>query len=275
MKLHLDKEVFKQFVNKISIETNITMDILEKDYYVCCILQELSKKQEELQAYFKGGTAIYKILDTMNRFSEDIDLTVKVNEELSNTQKKKLFERTAFDYDVKGLILNKEKSIKYGKSETAFYNYANDDEKKILRENFEVEPIKMKIIKLERMFIDKVFAAEFYYIREQYTDASKHIYDLCVLISNDKIEKLFNNEQELRRLVGYKRKEESVRTNGIMENIKIKDFSYLKCNFNNEFINKFENMQDKYIINDKYKIDMNKIKNILKNIKERFNGIDI
>lgn len=34
-------------------------------------------------------------------------------------------------------------------------------------------------------------------------------------------------------------------------------------------------MQDKYIINDKYKIDMNKIKNILKNIKERFNGIDI
>lgn len=317
MKLHLDKEVFKQFVNKISIETNITMDILEKDYYVCCILQELSKKQEELQAYFKGGTAIYKILDTMNRFSEDIDLTVKVNEELSNTQKKKLFERTAFDYDVKGLILNKEKSIKYGKSETAFYNYetvfdletnplqrageiqiestsftvsepienkviepiiykyANDDEKKILRENFEVEPIKMKIIKLERMFIDKVFAAEFYYIREQYTDASKHIYDLCVLISNDKIEKLFNNEQELRRLVGYKRKEESVRTNGIMENIKIKDFSYLKCNFNNEFINKFENMQDKYIINDKYKIDMNKIKNILKNIKEIFNGIDI
>lgn len=88
MKLHLDKDVFKQFINKISSETNISVDILEKDYYVCCILQELAKKQAELQAYFKGGTAIYKILDTMNRFSEDIDLTVKVNEQLSNNQKR-------------------------------------------------------------------------------------------------------------------------------------------------------------------------------------------
>lgn len=109
MKLHLDRDVFKQFINKISIETNIAMDILEKDYYVCCILQELSKKQDELQAYFKGGTAIYKILDTMNRFSEDIDLTVKINEKLSNTQKKKSFEKTAFDYNVEGLTLNKKK----------------------------------------------------------------------------------------------------------------------------------------------------------------------
>ena len=33
-----------------------------------------------------------------------------------------------------------------------FYKYASDSEKKILKENFEVEPIKIKIIKLEKMF---------------------------------------------------------------------------------------------------------------------------
>lgn len=298
MKLHLDRDVFKQFINKISSETNIAMDILEKDYYVGCILQELSKKQDEIQAYFKGGTAIYKILDTMNRFSEDIDLTVKINEVLNNSQKKKSFERTAFDYNVEGLTLNKEKSIKYGKSETAFYDYetvfdidtaplqrageiqiestsftvsepiedtviepiiykyASDSEKKILKENFEVKPIEIKIIKLERMFIDKVFAAEFYFTRKEYTDTSKHLYDLCVLINNDKIKELFNNEQELKRLVGYKREEEKIRTDGVKDDIKIKDFSYLKCNFNDEFLDKFKNMQDKYIISEKYKIDM-------------------
>lgn len=32
MKLHLNRDVFKQFINKISSETNIAMDILEKDY---------------------------------------------------------------------------------------------------------------------------------------------------------------------------------------------------------------------------------------------------
>lgn len=317
MNLHLDREVFKQFINKISIETNIAMDILEKDYYVCCILQELSKKQNELQAYFKGGTAIYKILDTMNRFSEDIDLTVKINEELSNTQKKKSFERTAFDYNVEGLSLNKEKSIKYGKSETAFYDYetvfdidtsplqrageiqiestsftvsepiedtviepiiykyASDDEKRTLKENFEVEPINIKIIKLERMFIDKVFAAEFYFTRKEYTDTAKHIYDLCVLINNDKIKELFKSEQELKRLVRYKREEEKIRTDGVSNDIKIKDFSYLNCNFDDKFIEKFNNMQDKYIINEKYKIDMNQIKNTLQSIKARFSDIDI
>ena len=58
MKLHLDKETFQQFINKISAESNIDLDILEKDYYVCCVLEELSKKQNELKAYFKGGTAI-------------------------------------------------------------------------------------------------------------------------------------------------------------------------------------------------------------------------
>ena len=317
MKLHLDRDVFKQFINKINSETNIAMDILEKDYYVCCILQELSKKQDELQAYFKGGTAIYKILDTMNRFSEDIDLTVKVNKKLNNTQKKKFFERTAFDYNIQGLTLNKEKSIKYGKSEIAFYDYetafdidtaplqrageiqiestsftvsepiedtviepiiykyASDSEKKTLKENFEVEPIKIKIIKLERMFIDKIFAAEFYFIRKEYTDTAKHVYDLCVLINNDKIKELFKNNQELKRLVEYKRKEEKIRTDGVSSDIKIKDFSYLKCNFNDEFIEKFKNMQDKYIISEKYKIDINQIKNVLQSIKEKFNNIDI
>lgn len=317
MKLHLNKDVFKQFINKISIETNIAMDILEKDYYVCCILQELSKKQDELQAYFKGGTAIYKILDTMNRFSEDIDLTVKINEKLNNTQKKKVFEKTAFDYHVEGLTLNKEKSIKYGKSETAFYNYetafdidtaplqrageiqiestsftvsepieeaeiepiiykyASDDEKIILNEEFEVKPINIKIIKLERMFIDKIFAAEFYYIRKEYTDTSKHIYDLCALINNDKIKKLLNNEKELIKLVGYKREEEKIRTEGINSDIKIKNFSYLNCKLEEEFIEKFKNMQNKYIISENYKIDMDKINQTIHSIKKIFSDIDL
>ena len=75
MLLHLDKENFRKFIYIISNKINIDADIIEKDYYVCTILKELSKKQDELQAYFKGGTAIYKILDTMNRFSEDIDLS--------------------------------------------------------------------------------------------------------------------------------------------------------------------------------------------------------
>lgn len=317
MNLHLEKETFKQFINKISSETNIGTDILEKDYYVCCILNELAMKQDELQAYFKGGTAIYKILETMNRFSEDIDLTVKVKEGLSNSQKKKRFEKTAFDYHIEGLRLNKEKNIKNGRSEVAFYDYdsvftidteplqrageiqvestsftvsepvedaviepiiykyASEDEKEILKNNFSIKEIKIKIIKLERMFIDKIFAAEFYYTRKEYKDTAKHIYDISILLSNDKIKKLLINDNEIRKLVGYKRLEEELRTEGVSKDIKIRDFSYLECKFDKDFIEIFNSMQNKYITNEKYKLEIEEVKEKLKFIKNKFIILDM
>lgn len=89
MNLHLNKELFKDTIDTLNTRTAVAFDIIEKDYYVCLVLKELAQKQEYLKAYFKGGTAVYKILDTMNRFSEDIDLTVKVLPEESNTRNKK------------------------------------------------------------------------------------------------------------------------------------------------------------------------------------------
>ena len=89
MLLHLNKFEFKNIIEIIRDRENIDKDIIEKDYYVCLILKEIAKKQDYLKAYFKGGTAIYKMLSTMNRFSEDIDLTVKVLAEESNTRNKK------------------------------------------------------------------------------------------------------------------------------------------------------------------------------------------
>ena len=100
MKLHLNKELFKEFIDNLKTRTGIDSDIIEKDYYVSNILRNLSEKQDELQAYFKGGTAIYKILDTMNRFSEDIDLTVKVIPEPSNTMYNHKHKIRDFDYDL-------------------------------------------------------------------------------------------------------------------------------------------------------------------------------
>ncbi len=78
MDLHLNKKEFKHLLQNISKRAKIDVDIIEKDYYVCTILKQLSENQNESKAYFKGGTAVYKILDDMNRFSEDIDLTVKI-----------------------------------------------------------------------------------------------------------------------------------------------------------------------------------------------------
>ena len=214
MNLHLNKELFRDMIDTINTKTGVAIDIIEKDYYVCLILKELSKKQDEIKAYFKGGTAVYKILENMNRFSEDIDLTVKVLPGESNTRNKKRLKESALGYNLEGLELIKEECIDNKGSVTGMYKYtsvyadteiplqragkiqvestsftvsepaekycietliyklANDTEKKILEEKFDVSKIEIEIIKLERMFIDKIFAAEFYYIRNMYMDVA-------------------------------------------------------------------------------------------------------
>lgn len=308
MKLHLNKELFRETIDTLNTKTGVAIDIIEKDYYVCAVLKELSKKQDYLKAYFKGGTAVYKILENMNRFSEDIDLTVKVLPEESNTRNKKRLKESALGYKIDGLELIKEECIDNKGSVTGMYKYtsvyadseiplqragkiqvestsftvseptekyyiepllyklASDDEKKILEEKFDISKIEIEIIKLERMFIDKIFAAEFYYIRNMYMDVSKHLYDISILFNNDKIQKLLENKEELSKLIEYKRQEEKVRIGGIDENTKIKNFNYFKLEFSDGLIKEFENMQNKYVLNDKYKVSMNEVKNILKEI---------
>lgn len=79
MKLHRDKFSFLNIIGLIHGVTGIREDILEKDYYVTLLLRELSEKQETLPAYFKGGTALYKAQKSIRRFSEDIDLTICID----------------------------------------------------------------------------------------------------------------------------------------------------------------------------------------------------
>ncbi len=308
MNLHLNKELFREFIDNLNTRTGIDSDIIEKDYYVCTILQELSKNQDELHAYFKAGTAVYKILDTTNRFSEDIDLTVKVLLEQSNTKNKERLKRAALGYEIEGLELSKNECIDNKGSVTGIYRYnsiydaskdplhragiiqveatsftvsepykkyniepliyklANVNERKILKEQFEIADFDINIIKLERMFIDKVFAAEFYYIRKMYKDTSKHLYDITILTQTEKIKKLLENKDELKKLISYKRQEESVREGGIEANLKIKDFTYLKQEFNEDLLKEFEDMQNKYLLNDRYKISLNEVKDALNKI---------
>ena len=116
------------------------------------------------------------------------------------------------------------------------------------------------------MFIDKIFATEFYYIRNMYMDTAKHLYDISVLFNNNKIQKLLNNKDELNKLIQYKRQEENVRIGGIDEKTVIKDFSYFKLEFSDVLIREFENMQNKYVLNDKYKFSIDQVKKVLKEI---------
>lgn len=68
-----DKELFRDMIQYVSELANVREDIVEKDYYVTIILEELSKMIYPV--VFKGGTSLSKAYGVIDRFSEDIDIT--------------------------------------------------------------------------------------------------------------------------------------------------------------------------------------------------------
>ena len=101
MNLHLDKAAFQLVVDDISKKCSVRRDVLEKDYYVTLLLKELSEKEHQAYAYFKGGTALYKALKSIRRFSEDIDLTVYIEDCPTASQAKKRLENATLKFACK------------------------------------------------------------------------------------------------------------------------------------------------------------------------------
>ena len=154
--------------------------------------------------------------------------------------------------------------------EPLVYKYATEEEKSILKEKYNISEFEIEIIKLERIFVDKIFAAEFYYEREMYEDVSKHLYDISIMIKNDDIKKLLKNEFELNKLISYKRKEERARIGGIPEDKEIIDFDYMKLEFNADLINAFNKMQRIYVMDSESLITIHDVKNTIKMLLDVF-----
>lgn len=70
----LTKENQSEILVAASYQLGILPTILEKDLWVCWVLQQLFSLQ--LPLVFKGGTSLSKIFGLIQRFSEDIDITL-------------------------------------------------------------------------------------------------------------------------------------------------------------------------------------------------------
>jgi predicted nucleotidyltransferase component of viral defense system len=53
----------------------VTLQIIEKDFWVCWTLKQLFETDFGPHLLFKGGTSLSKIFNVIERFSEDIDLS--------------------------------------------------------------------------------------------------------------------------------------------------------------------------------------------------------
>ena len=299
----MNKEMLKNLILITSERSGINSVIIEKDYYVSLLLFELSKKQALLKAYFKGGTAVYKILNSLNRFSEDIDLTVFVDNSASNTSNRKRLKDSALSYSVAGLDLDSKKTIDKKGSITSFYEYNSffnitnefnyvkveatsftlsdpikicniysliykyaTSEERVLLKEYGITNFNIMCNSLERIFIDKIFAAQCYYERGSMKNFSKHIYDICVLFKEKDIKKFLLDTSLLNEVVNIRKKEEINRLDSVNNFSLISNFEYLKNGLSIKEYLMFDKMQEEYILGEDYKLSLNEINGILKDL---------
>lgn len=220
MNLHDSKEDFGQYL----IATSNYMKqpdtgIVEKDYFVTLFLKRIVQRIPGV--IFKGGTSLSKCYKAINRFSEDIDLSVETEAaKLTEGQRKKLkqdivsiidemkfmlvnpeqirsrrdFNRYVVDYQSaasypflkQNVIIETAVQIKSFPTTqmdagSYVYDFLKANGAEVEIKKYDLEPFKVKVQSIERTFIDKVFAIVDYYLDGNIEAHSRHIYDLYKL----------------------------------------------------------------------------------------------
>ncbi len=208
------KDSWKEIIETVAAEEHRTTQMVEKDTIHSMILLELSKS--ELPIVFKGGTSLSKAYGLIDRFSEDIDLSM--NRKPTEAEKKNTKKMILSIADALGLVLTNPEDIQsrhsYNKYvfeydslfsdiplelivETSFYQSVYPVEAHrvdsfvgmfcekhgtSLPVPFEAGTIQMNVQSLQRTFIDKVFAICDYRLQDMQDRDSRHLYDIAKLL---------------------------------------------------------------------------------------------
>ncbi len=219
-----DKDLWKEIIETVATEERRSTQMVEKDTIQSMFLLELSKS--ELPFVFKGGTSLSKAYELIDRFSEDIDLSM--GRKLTESEKKNAKDTVLKIADKLELILSNPEEIQsrysYNKYvfeydslfseiplemivETNFILTAYPAEMREVysfvgrfcekREitipiSFDAAIVKMKVQSLERTFIDKIFAICDYKIQDMQDRDSRHLYDIAKLFPSVEINKELN-----------------------------------------------------------------------------------
>lgn len=211
---------WKEIIETVAREIGRTELMVEKDTVQSMFLSELSKA--ELPFVFKGGTSLSKAYNMIDRFSEDIDLSM--NRKPMESERKASKELIIQIAESLGMTLGNPDKIRsrydYNKYvfkymslfvsmpveiiiETSYYQTAYPVEKhevgsfvgRFCEERgidlpipFKAAKVYMNVQSIRRTFVDKVFAICDYRIQNMQDRDSRHLYDICKLAAQLKMD---------------------------------------------------------------------------------------
>lgn len=74
--LALPEDERRLYIEQAALRRSLSPVVLEKDFWVCWLLGVLFESEFAGSLVFKGGTSLSKVFGVIDRFSEDIDLSL-------------------------------------------------------------------------------------------------------------------------------------------------------------------------------------------------------
>lgn len=219
---------WKEIIETVAREIGRSEQMVEKDTIQSMFLLGLSKS--ELPFVFKGGTALSKAYNLIDRFSEDIDLSmnrkptqaekalskdtiISISKELglrltnaNDIMSRYDYNKYIFEYDSMFSKIPLEIIVETSYYQTVYpatkHNVGSfvgkfcEDRDIKLPIPFDAMNVIMNVQSLERTFVDKVFAICDYVLLNKVERNSRHLYDICKLLNrieiNDELDTLID-----------------------------------------------------------------------------------
>ena len=209
-----NRDTWLAIIETTAAETHRTVRMIEKDTIQSMFLLELSRSSYPI--VFKGGTSLSKAYGLIERFSEDLDLSMNrkpteserkqikalimdISERIGLTlinpeqiQSRHSYNRYVFEYDslfssvpLELIVETSFYQSSYPAEERAVYSFIGKfciENNIMLPVPFEASVVQMRVQSLERTFIDKVFAVCDYRIQNMQDRDSRHLYDIAKLL---------------------------------------------------------------------------------------------
>lgn len=232
MKLHEYQSEFHDLITIVASRKHIPESAIERDYYIVLLLKNLENSDYVDKCVFKGGTSLSKCYPgSIERFSEDIDLTflgMELSDKACDKNIKKIenimtvgahiekigderFLRTKSMY---AWFENEENKIKleigssvrpdpYSKKtfKSYIHEFLEEQGTEDDIQKFELAPVTLNVLNIERTFIDKIMSVKRHTICESLDKKVRHIYDVTRLLTLPEIQAFLSDKSELKRLI--------------------------------------------------------------------------
>lgn len=236
MNLHEHREDFEELIAIVADYIGVPADAVRRDYYIVQLMQNLQNSEYAETCVFKGGTSLSKCYPgSINRFSEDIDLTFIPVEDMNNKKYSRTLKRIE-DAISKGFQIEKIEAERNDRNKSA-YVWPENESKENCRVKLEIgssvrpdpfskrsmktyiqeyleekgmqdavtefglQEVQVNTLDITRTFLDKVMSVKRHAICGTLPRKVRHIYDVTVLLDRSDIQDFLKNTEVLKQLL--------------------------------------------------------------------------